>query len=123
MIAGETEPLEAEHGNFNNLSQKWFSRPGSSADHKLVDERIAAIRPKTLDAVASAALPLTSLTAREELFDRLRIATETNNTGKSILIIGGAGGVGSIGIQLAEPAGLTVITALVFGICLPLPLG
>ena len=86
-----------------------ITRPGSNADYQVVDERIAAIRPKSLDAAAAAALPLTSLTAWESLFDRLHIDPEADNSGKSILIIGGAGGVGSLGIQLAKLAGLTVI--------------
>lgn len=86
-----------------------ITRPGSNADYQLVDERIAAVRPSSIDAAASAALPLTSLTAWESLFDRLGIDPDGDNTGKSLLIIGGAGGVGSIGIQLAKLAGLTVI--------------
>lgn len=86
-----------------------ITRPGSNADYQLVDERIAAIRPTSIDAAAAAALPLTSLTAWESLFDRLHIDPEADNSGKSILIIGGAGGVGSLGIQLAKMAGLTVI--------------
>lgn len=86
-----------------------ISRPGSNADFQLVDERIAAIRPASIDATTAAALPLTSLTAWECLFDRLRIDPDADNSGQSILIIGGAGGVGSLGIQLAKLAGLTVI--------------
>jgi NADPH2:quinone reductase len=86
-----------------------ITRPGSNADFQLVDERIAAIRPTSLDAAASASLPLTSLTAWESLFDRLDIDPEADNTGKSLFIVGGAGGVGSMGIQLAKLAGLTVI--------------
>lgn len=86
-----------------------ITRPGSNADFQLVDERIVGRRPSSLDAAASAALPLTSLTAWESLFDRLHIDPEANNSGKSLLIIGGAGGVGSMGIQLAKLAGLTVI--------------
>ncbi len=86
-----------------------ITRPGSNADYQLVDERIVGIRPSSLDAAASAALPLTSLTAWESLFDRLHIDPEANNAGKSLLIVGGAGGVGSMGIQLAKLAGLTVI--------------
>lgn len=86
-----------------------ITRPGSNADYQLVDERIVGLRPTSLDAAASAALPLTSLTAWESLFDRLHIDPEGDNSGKSLLIIGGAGGVGSMGIQLAKLAGLTVI--------------
>jgi len=86
-----------------------ITRPGSNADFQLVDERIAAIRPQSLDAAASASLPLTSLTAWESLFDRLDIDLEADNTGQTLFIVGGAGGVGSIAIQLAKLAGLTVI--------------
>lgn len=86
-----------------------ITRPGSNADYQLVDERIVGIRPKSLDAAASAALPLTSLTAWESLFDRLHIDPAADNSGQSLLIVGGAGGVGSMGIQLAKLAGLTVI--------------
>ena len=86
-----------------------ITRPGSNADYQLVDERIVGRRPTKLDAAASAALPLTSLTAWESLFDRLHIDPAADNSGKSLLIIGGAGGVGSMGIQLAKLAGLTVI--------------
>ena len=87
------------------------TRPGTNAELQLVDERIVAKQPVSLDAPASASLPLTSLTAWESLFDRLEInpGTPEENRGGSILIIGGAGGVGSIAIQLAKLAGLTVI--------------
>ncbi len=88
-----------------------ITRPGSNAELQLVDERIVAKRPGTLDAATSAALPLTALTAWESLFNRLQINLDTpeKNAGKTLLIIGGAGGVGSIAIQLAKLAGLTVI--------------
>lgn len=87
-----------------------ITRPGSNAEYQLVDSRIAAKRPTTLTAAESAALPLTSLTAYESLFHRLKIDLNGANSGQTILIIGGAGGVGSIAIQLAKLAGLTVIT-------------
>lgn len=87
------------------------TRPGSNAEYQLVDERIVAQQPATLDAVTSAAIPLTALTAWESLFHRLKIDPDSpqRNQGKTLLIIGGAGGVGSIAIQLAKRAGLTVI--------------
>ncbi|MGJ8695244.1 MAG: zinc-binding alcohol dehydrogenase family protein [Verrucomicrobiaceae bacterium] len=87
------------------------TRPGTNAEYQLVDERIVARRPASLDAATSAALPLTALTAWESLFHRLGIDADDleGNAGKSVLIIGGAGGVGSIGIQLAKLAGLTVV--------------
>ncbi len=87
------------------------TRAGTNAEFQLVDERIVAKRPTSLDAASSASLPLTSLTAWESLFDQLGIDPETpdDNSGESLLIIGGAGGVGSIAIQLAKLAGLTVV--------------
>lgn len=88
-----------------------ITRPGCNAEFQLVDERIVSKRPGSLDAATSAALPLTALTAWEALFHRLPINPDTpeKNAGKSLLIIGGAGGVGSIAIQLAKLAGLTVV--------------
>ncbi len=87
-----------------------ISRPGCYASHQVVDERIVGHAPKTLSADEAAVMPLTSITAWESLFSRLRISKE-NDKGKNILIIGGAGGVGSIAIQLAKKvAGLNVIT-------------
>ena len=88
-----------------------ITRPGSNAEYQLVDERIVAKRPTSLDAATSAALPLTALTAWESLFDRLLIKLEpsVSNAGKTLLMLGGAGGVGSMAIQLAKLAGLTVI--------------
>jgi NADPH2:quinone reductase len=85
-----------------------IDRPGSNSSLQLVDERIVGNMPKTLSFEEAAALPLTSITAWEALFDRLRIPK--NKSGKSILVLGGAGGVGSIAIQLANKvAGLKVI--------------
>ncbi|MFA4133848.1 MULTISPECIES: zinc-binding alcohol dehydrogenase family protein [unclassified Brevibacillus] len=85
------------------------SRPGSNSEFHLVDERIVGNMPRSLDFAAAAALPLTSITAWEGLFDRLGISLNNTGENKSILIIGAAGGVGSIAIQLAKLAGLTVI--------------
>ncbi|GAA5784239.1 zinc-binding alcohol dehydrogenase family protein [Chitiniphilus shinanonensis] len=86
-----------------------ITRPGSNAELQLVDERIVGHKPATLDFAAAAALPLTAITAWEALFDRLGVRRGGEDAGKTVLIIGGAGGVGSIGIQLARLAGLTVI--------------
>jgi zinc-binding alcohol dehydrogenase family protein len=86
-----------------------IKRQGTNAELHLVDERIAGRKPASLNDAAAAALPLTSLTAWEALFDRLRIP-EGGGAGKSLLIIGGAGGVGSVAIQIAEVlTGLHVI--------------
>ncbi len=84
-------------------------RPGSNAEFQLVDERIVGRKPAMLDHAQSAALPLTSITAWELLFDRLKVA-EGGGAGQSLLVIGAAGGVGSILLQLARKlTSLTVI--------------
>ncbi len=86
-----------------------ITRPGCNAEYHLVDHRIAGLAPKTLPAADAAAMPLTTITAWEGLFDRLGFVAEAGaNTGKSVMIIGGAGGVGSVAIQLAHWAGLKV---------------
>jgi len=85
------------------------TRAGCNASHQLVDERIIGRHPQTLDFLNAAAMPLTSITAWEALFDRMKIDPD-KDAGKTILIINGAGGVGSIAIQLAKQvAGLNVI--------------
>ena len=86
-------------------------RPGSNSEYQLVDERIVGKKPSNLSFEEAAALPLTTITACEALFERLGIEpnkTEKNNP-HTLLIINGAGGVGSIAIQLAKVAGLQVI--------------
>jgi alcohol dehydrogenase len=85
------------------------TRPGANSEFHLVDERIVGKKPRRLDFAQAAAIPLTAITAWEAFFDRMKIDLGGKDSGKSILIIGGAGGVGSIGIQLAKIAGLTVI--------------
>ncbi|MFD2206393.1 zinc-binding alcohol dehydrogenase family protein [Kiloniella antarctica] len=86
-----------------------ITRSGTNAEFQLVDERIVGHKPKSLSHAQSAALPLTTITAYEAFFDRLGIDINGANKGESILIIGAGGGVGSIGIQLAKRAGLSVI--------------
>jgi NADPH2:quinone reductase len=88
-----------------------ITRPGSNSEFHLVDERIVGRMPASLNFEQAAALPLTAITAWESLFDRLRVATPPHAVPrKTILIIGGAGGVGSIAVQLAaKVAGLNVI--------------
>ncbi|AMO30061.1 zinc-binding alcohol dehydrogenase family protein [Lactiplantibacillus plantarum] len=86
-------------------------RPGSDAQYQLVDERLVACAPKTWSPAQSAGLPLTTLTAWETLFEKLPFTAAADaNLGQSVLIINGAGGVGSMAIQLAKWAGLQVIT-------------
>ncbi|QRM42543.1 zinc-binding alcohol dehydrogenase family protein [Rhizobium sp. BG4] len=87
-----------------------ITRPGSNAEFHLVDERIVGRKPKTLDFAAAAALPLTSITAYEALFDRLKVQDAVQGAAPSLLVIGGAGGVGSITIQIARAlTDLTII--------------
>lgn len=88
---------------FREGDEVWYAgditRPGSNSTHQLVDARIAAHKPATLDWPSAAALPLTALTAWEGLFEHLQIQHAA--AGKTLLIIGGAGGVGSLAISLA----------------------
>jgi len=85
-------------------------RPGSNAELQLVDERIVGPAPSSLSDADAAALPLTAITAWEMLFDRLDVGRPVRGGGNAILIVGGAGGVGSIAIQIAKQvAGLSVI--------------
>jgi zinc-binding alcohol dehydrogenase family protein len=88
-----------------------ITRPGSNSEFQLIDERIVGRKPSSLGFAEAAALPLTTLTAWEGLFDRMEISHQPEkNKGKKVLIIGAAGGVGSIATQLASLAGLTVIS-------------
>ena len=90
-----------------------IARAGSNSEFQLVDERIVGHKPTTLSNAQAAALPLTAITAWEGLFDRLLIPQSTQaskSKPKTLLIIGGAGGVGSIAIQLAKT--LTNVTVI-----------
>ncbi len=81
-----------------------IGRPGSNSEYHLVDERIVGPKPRTLDWAEAAALPLTSITAWEVLFDRLDVRRPVPGAAPAVLIIGGAGGVGSVAIQIARAA-------------------
>ena|SRR5262245_41165961 len=85
------------------------TRQGSNSELHLVDERIVGRKPQTMDFTQAAAIPLTAITAWEAYFDRMKIDPGGAHRGATLLIIGGAGGVGSIGIQIAKIAGLKVI--------------
>jgi zinc-binding alcohol dehydrogenase family protein len=92
----------------------WYAgalgRQGSNSEQHLVDERLVGAMPTSLGFAAAAALPLTTITAWEMLFDRLGVAQASEPNGKSLLIVGAAGGVGSIMVQLARRlTGLRVI--------------
>lgn len=87
-----------------------INRPGTNAEFHLVDERIAGFKPKTLSFEEAAALPLTAITAYEALFHRMKVQDKVAGAWNAVLIIGGAGGVGSIAIQLLrELSDVTVI--------------
>ena len=114
--AGVVEAVGNEVSLFRPGDEVYYAgditRPGSNAELQLVDERIVAKKPETLSFAEAAALPLTAITAWECLFDRLGLVPGelTKSKGKSVLILSGAGGVGSIGIQLATVlTGFTVI--------------
>lgn len=85
------------------------TRAGSNAEFQLVDARLAAMMPRSLDFAGAAALPLVAITAWELLFQRMPFDSERGGESKSLLVIAGAGGVGSIAIQLARRAGFSVI--------------
>src|SRR5258705_901700 len=87
-----------------------IQRQGTNSEFHLVDERIVGRKPKTLSFAQAAALPLTSITAWELLFDRLGAVPGKSLDPRTLLIVGGAGGVGSILIQLARRlTGFTVV--------------
>src|SRR6201989_1990910 len=87
-----------------------IQRPGTNSEFHLVDERIVGLKPKSLSFAQAAALPLTTITAWELLFDRLGAVPGKSVDPRTLLITGGAGGVGSILIQLARRlTGLTVV--------------
>jgi zinc-binding alcohol dehydrogenase family protein len=108
---GIVEEIGSNVSNFKVGDKVFYAgditRDGSNAQFQIVDSRIAALAPKTISDVEAAVFPLTSLTAWEAIYDRLRI---NPNEKKTILIIGAAGGVGSIAIQILKATtNLTVI--------------
>ncbi|MEA2695115.1 MAG: NADPH:quinone reductase [Acidobacteriota bacterium] len=102
---GTVEAVGSEVDLFQAGDEVWYAgsikRPGTNAELHLVDERIAGPKPASLSPAEAAAMPLTSLTAWEALFDRMHVP-EGGGAGKTLLIVGGAGGVGSIAIQIAK---------------------
>jgi NADPH2:quinone reductase len=110
---GVVEAVGAETSKFKVGDEVYYAgdltRNGSNAEYQLVDERIVGFKPKSLSIAEAAAIPLTGLTAWESIFDRIKVNPEKDK-GKTILILAGAGGVGSIAIQIAKKvAKLTVI--------------
>jgi len=112
--AGVVRGVGPEVTLFQPGDRVWYAgdlnRQGANAQLHLVDERLVGRMPERLDFAQAAALPLTSITAWEMLFDRLRLLPGKTPTGETLLIIGAAGGVGSIMTQLAHRlTGVTVI--------------
>ena len=112
--AGVVEAVGPQVQNFKPGDAVFYAgsiaRPGTNSEFHLVDERIVGRKPSSISNAEAAALPLTSITAWEMLFDRLDVKRPTPQGGKTILLIGGAGGVGSITIQLLRAlTDLTVI--------------
>ena len=112
--AGVVQAVGPDVTMFKPGDEVWYAgdltRPGTNSELHLVDERIVGHKPRTLDFAQAAALPLTAITAWELLFERLQVSRDKGATGKSLLVIGAAGGVGSILVQLARQlTGLTVI--------------
>jgi zinc-binding alcohol dehydrogenase family protein len=111
--AGTVVATGPEARNFRTGDKVFYAgdlqRPGTNSELHLVDERIVGRKPESLGFAEAAALPLTTITAWEALFDRMAINTPVPGA-NALLIIGGAGGVGSIAIQLARAlTGITVI--------------
>ena len=105
-VAGVVRSVGSEVSLFRPGDEVFYAgaldRPGANSELHLVDERIVGRKPATLDFAAAAALPLTSITAWELLFERLQIAEGAAGRNQRLLIIGAAGGVGSILTQLAR---------------------
>lgn len=111
---GIVEQIGTEVTLFKTGDRVWYAgsllRQGSNSELHLVDERLVGKMPVSLSFSEAAALPLTAITAWELLFDRLQIPQSRERSDETVLIIGAAGGVGSILIQLARQlTGLTVI--------------
>jgi len=111
---GEVVGLGEGVTNFSAGDIVWYAgainRSGTNAEYHLVDERIVGRKPASVSDAAAAALPLTTLTAHEMLFSRLRVTDPVPGAAPAVVIIGGAGGVGSVAIQLLRAkTDLTVI--------------
>lgn len=112
--SGVVQDVGSEVTLFKPGDSVWYAgslvRPGTNSELHCVDERIVGHKPESLGFAEAAALPLTALTAWELLFDRLKVAQNLDHSGEILLIIGAAGGVGSILTQLARKlTGLTVV--------------
>lgn len=113
--AGIVKAVGEKATKFNVGDEVYYAgamhRQGAYAEFQAVDERLVSLKPKSLDFAHAAALPLTALTAWETLFDRLDIHKKVSGGADSLLLIGGAGGVGSLTIQLAKALSTTKVIA------------
>ncbi|WOE80337.1 zinc-binding alcohol dehydrogenase family protein [Pseudomonas protegens] len=113
-VAGVVKAVGSEVSLFKVGDRVFYAgsiaRAGGNSELHTVDERIVGHMPKSLGFAEAAALPLTAITAWELLFERLQISQDRSDQGQSLLIVGAAGGVGSILTQLARQlTGLKVI--------------
>lgn len=113
-VAGEVVSVGSDVTGFKPGDHVFYAgaidRPGANSEFHLVDERLVGTKPSTLSNAEAAALPLTAITAWEMLFDRLDVRKSVPGAAKAVLVIGGAGGVGSIAIQLLRAmTDLTII--------------
>ena len=106
--AGTVEAVGSDVSGFQPGDRVWYAgaldRPGCNSERHAVDHRLVARRPSSLSAADAVALPLTALTAWELLFDRLRVPRRDGASGRkrSVVVVGAAGGVGSILVQLVQ---------------------
>jgi NADPH2:quinone reductase len=112
--AGTVEAVGPDATIFKPGDQVFYAgsmvRPGANAEYHLVDERIVGLKPNSLSFAGAAAVPLTAITAWELMFDRIGVNRHDGADRRSLLVVGGAGGVGSMAIQIARKlTGLTVI--------------
>lgn len=113
-VAGTVVAVGPEVRRFKPGDAVWYAgdrnRPGGNSERHLIDERLVGRKPSTLGMAEAAALPLTSITAWELMFERLGIPHGTQGRAATLLVVGAAGGVGSMAVQLARRlTGLTVI--------------
>jgi NADPH2:quinone reductase len=112
--AGTVEAVGAEVVGFSIGDEVFYAgdltRPGCNAEFQAVDFRLVAHKPVSWSFEEAAAIPLVALTAWELLFERMGVDSEGKDRGKALLVINGAGGVGSALIPIARSAGLTIVS-------------
>jgi zinc-binding alcohol dehydrogenase family protein len=113
-VAGTVEAVGPDTRRFKVGHAVWYAgdrnRAGANSELHVVDERLVGRKPSTLGMAEAAAMPLTTITAWELLFDRLGLPRGTQGRPATLLVVGAAGGVGSMALQLARRlTGVTVI--------------